>query len=740
MSNEPAVETGQFSLSGQTGQPLAGVVGSYEPGQPDLLKTNGRLYLVADGVGGATTDNLAGRYAIQKILNDFYSAKEPDLKKRLLEVLQRANADILQRNQQFPERRPVAAGLTAALIHDNKLLVANVGDGRVYVVWDQDIERLSQSEPESTGPAKAETASTSLPAPPRQRLADGLGLDRPAKIEIYSRRLFAGDNVVLCSGGLAGYVTEAEMAKTVSQAQPQPAARRLAELARKQGCRDNLSICVVRLLPQPQTGGSLPAKTGALAPLAQSQPPPPPDWEALARQPVYQGQTALVAATSARSNWTTLQPNQPRRRLLLASILGWTLLTVCVGLVGYAGWQYWFGSTPGPDSQPEAAVVTQAETVLPAPGQAELDSTPTPADVRLVSPIATPAVGGSTGDVMTSTFSSPLPGGQVTPQLAGSSASQPPPPTPTPLPTIVLPAGCASKGRFAGDVTVKDGQEFAPGAKFEKTWAVANAGDCPWGPGFTVRFLTGDRMEGDNQPVPEITEPGETGNFTVPLVAPAAAGTYRGAWQLHTPAGEPFGPELYVEIQVAPGAAPALPESDVTTLYDFIANAAEATWLAGNSTYRLNQTPINQNLVIPFPQGIVALGQAEFGGSYQPPGPVLLTHPHQELGSIRGSYVVDTPVQPGDILVATLGLPKAAIINDDGVTFEVIFKPADGAEQVIFSKLVKYEDTPVTVRQQLSGVQPGQKGVFILQANGGDSLSYDWAVWIEARLVRPAQP
>jgi hypothetical protein len=247
-------------------------------------------------------------------------------------------------------------------------------------------------------------------------------------------------------------------------------------------------------------------------------------------------------------------------------------------------------------------------------------------------------------------------------------------------------------------------------------------------------------MEGVDRPVIEVTAPDETGNFTIPMTAPVAAGTYRGTWQLHTPAGEPFGPELFVEIQVAPGAAPPLPESDVTTLYDFIANAAEATWLAGNSTYRLNQSPINENLVIPFPQGIVALGEAEFGGNYQPAGPVLLTHPHQELGSIRGSYAVDTPVQPDDILVATLGLPKAAIINDDGATFEVIFKPEDGVEQVIFSKLVKYEDTPLTVRQQLSGVQSGQKGTFILQVNGGDSLSYDWAVWIEARLVRPTQP
>jgi hypothetical protein len=82
-------------------------------------------------------------------------------------------------------------------------------------------------------------------------------------------------------------------------------------------------------------------------------------------------------------------------------------------------------------------------------------------------------------------------------------------------------------------------------------------------------------------------------------------------------------------------------------------------------------------------------------------------------------------------------LPKAAAINDDGVTFEVSFKPAEGPDQLLFSKSVKYEDSPVVVRQALTTVQPGQTGVFILRVKGGDSLSYDWATWIDLRLVRP---
>jgi hypothetical protein len=348
------------------------------------------------------------------------------------------------------------------------------------------------------------------------------------------------------------------------------------------------------------------------------------------------------------------------------------------------------------------------------------------ADVRLVSetgsPLATPQPGGSAGDVVSSTFSSPLPAG----------------PTPTPLPTITLPAACTNKGRFSDDVTIEDGQEFAPGAEFDKVWEVGNEGTCPWGPGYTLRFLEGDQMSGANQPVLDVTEPDAKGEFGAPLVAPEEPGTYQATWQLFDLAGEPFGPELYVEIEVLPDVAPPVAESEAITLFDFIEQADQATWLAEDSTYRVNQAPINQDLVIPFPQGIIAVGEAEFGGDYQPPGAVLLTHPHQESGAIQGSYNVETSLQPGDLLAATLGFPKAAIINDDGATFEVIFKPENGSEQVVLSELVTYEDTPVTVRQLLSDIEPGQTGAFILRVEGGDSLSYDWAVWIDVRLLRPS--
>jgi hypothetical protein len=311
-------------------------------------------------------------------------------------------------------------------------------------------------------------------------------------------------------------------------------------------------------------------------------------------------------------------------------------------------------------------------------------------------------------------------------------------PSPTPAPTIELPPNCKNKARFVRDVTVNDGQQVTPAEKFKKVWLVENAGDCPWGPGYTVRFIAGDRMGVDSEvPILDVTPPEANGEIRVSMIAPAAPGKYRGDWQLYSLTGEPFGPVIYLEIEVSSPTPTEIDQSNLTTLYDFLENAGEATWSSGEATYTLLETDISENLELPAPQGMVVLGKAQLRGNVESERNVLLTYPHQELGLIEGTYSVDSPLQPADVLAATFGFIKLSILSDDGVTFEVVFTPTDGLEQVVLSRAVQYKDSPVTEMQPLAGIKPGQSGTFTLRVLGRNSLSQDWAIWIDLRLIRP---
>ncbi len=129
-------------------------------------------------------------------------------------------------------------------------------------------------------------------------------------------------------------------------------------------------------------------------------------------------------------------------------------------------------------------------------------------------------------------------------------------PTATPLPTVPLPTAtptvmiCENDSDFVADVTVPDNTEFAPDTEFEKTWRLRNSGTCPWGEGYELTFIRGEKMGGpDAVPVPE-TEVGAEADLSVTLTAPEEPGTYRGDWMLRSPDGELFGAKLYVQIVV----------------------------------------------------------------------------------------------------------------------------------------------------------------------------------------------
>jgi protein phosphatase len=722
-----AVEASQVSCAGQ--QEQKDYVGSYTPPDPAELAAHGRLYVIADALGGTTTSDIAARYAVQKVLYDFYHAEEPDLELRLRAVIEQLNQALLERNNLYPERRPAAITLLAALLHQDKLWIANVGDSRAYLVWDGGLEHINRDhtfferlarEPQPPAGAGEEGAEPK-PALHPVNLPLCLGLAAELKIDIFARRLSAGDNVMLCSGALAGYLKDNEIMQAVTKNLPDKAIERLVKGVIEQGSQEKVSLTVARVLSKPLVG------------VVPVPPPPPtrPDWEALAKKPpLPKPQPSLPKPPVPTPGLPKREwEEEPRRQwwILYAAVI---LILVSMNVAGVLAW--WYGASP---TETPAALV---------PSSSPTSSSPTTEATLMQSPLLT-TTSPITPEIITATTTGDAPAGSpgnptvinVVP-AAGIHAT----PTPPPLPAN-YPSDCTNRGRFSGDLGATDGDVFAPGETFKKGWRIRNAGACPWVAGYTLRFVGGTQMSlNDFVPLPTEVKPGETAEILVPMTAPRQNGEYRTEWQLYSIAGEPFGPKLYLDIAVE-GDETTLPAAVTEAaggqmLYDFVGNTTRATWFSGEVTYTPLETAIKRDLTITFPRGIVALGEAELKPGFDNPGPVLLTHPHQELGLIEGVYdLSEIPLLPTDQLVATLGFPRVAILNDDGVTFELLFRPVGGEEQVIFSRLVTYPESPVTVTGYLEKVRPGQTGSFVVRALSGESRSYDWALWIQLQLVRP---
>jgi len=103
--------------------------------------------------------------------------------------------------------------------------------------------------------------------------------------------------------------------------------------------------------------------------------------------------------------------------------------------------------------------------------------------------------------------------------------------TAAPTPAFTAPPDCKVQAVLLEDVTIPDDTLVNAGATFTKTWRFKNTGTCHW-TGYTINFLTGDRMGApDSAPIPD-TLAGSTVDISLELTAPTANGSYSGYYTL----------------------------------------------------------------------------------------------------------------------------------------------------------------------------------------------------------------
>jgi uncharacterized protein YkwD len=143
--------------------------------------------------------------------------------------------------------------------------------------------------------------------------------------------------------------------------------------------------------------------------------------------------------------------------------------------------------------------------------------------------------------------------------------------SPTAVATVSTPStpvatskpNCKDAAVLLQDVTIADGTNVNYGAKFTKTWQFRNSGECAWH-GYSIAFISGDRMGAPDSAPVEDTAPKSTVNVSVDLVAPTTDGVYTGIFELRNASGTPLaiGIEKSFWVKIAVGSA-AVPTQQV---------------------------------------------------------------------------------------------------------------------------------------------------------------------------------
>ncbi|MBN1995382.1 MAG: Stp1/IreP family PP2C-type Ser/Thr phosphatase [Anaerolineae bacterium] len=214
-----------------------------------VLRRQGRLWVVADGMGGHRAGDVASQLAVETVQTVFYQAANNQPRQALAQVLetavQAANQAVYQRAQ-LPEWQGMGTTLVAALIYQNRLMIAHVGDSRAYLLRHRRFQRLTEDDTWVAGQVKAGVLTPQEAAQHEQKgvLTRALGRRPAVDVSIGAYPWQPGDTFLLCTDGLTNCLSDQEIAAILAQAPPQQAAEQLVARSNQRGGPDNITALV----------------------------------------------------------------------------------------------------------------------------------------------------------------------------------------------------------------------------------------------------------------------------------------------------------------------------------------------------------------------------------------------------------------------------------------------------------------------------------------------------------------
>lgn len=222
------------------------------------------LFMVADGMGGHAAGEIASKMAVEVVCDHvkrslkngdpFLGAYRHDLSpyaNRLGSAFLLANQVIYQASRENSDWLGMGTTLAAAWMPDpetDHLVIAHVGDSRIYLLRDEQLKRLTRDhslveEQVEQGLITAKEASRSKV---RNMITRAIGQSRQVNVDLAELKVMPGDRLIICSDGLSGMIRDHAIERIINSSErPEQGCSELIESANQHGGRDNISVVLV---------------------------------------------------------------------------------------------------------------------------------------------------------------------------------------------------------------------------------------------------------------------------------------------------------------------------------------------------------------------------------------------------------------------------------------------------------------------------------------------------------------
>jgi protein phosphatase len=223
-----------------------------------------RLAIVADGMGGHASGEVASRLAVETIAGFFRTTQDEqqltwpfkmdrghryDIN-RLVTSIKLANLKIHEQAQRDPRCHGMGTTVISALFLEDALIVGHVGDSRLYRQRDSRLDQLTEDHSLLNDYIKMKHLSPDEIAafPHKNVIVRALGMRDTVQVDVHVDVPRLGDTYLLCSDGLSGMISDEQIAEVIGRSQDlDRTCEELIVLANRNGGLDNVTAILVRL-------------------------------------------------------------------------------------------------------------------------------------------------------------------------------------------------------------------------------------------------------------------------------------------------------------------------------------------------------------------------------------------------------------------------------------------------------------------------------------------------------------
>ncbi|MBX5482278.1 MAG: Stp1/IreP family PP2C-type Ser/Thr phosphatase [Myxococcaceae bacterium] len=228
-----------------------------------LVLTDENLFVVADGMGGHSSGEIASKIAVDEMAEFFrMTSRDQDStwpfkmdktknydENRLQTGIKLANARIYERASSEAKYRGMGTTIVSVHFANNTAYIAHVGDSRVYFFRQGQLKQVTEDHSLLNDYLKAKklTPEEIEAFPHKNVIVRALGMKDTVQVDVSRLEPMDGDIFLLCSDGLSGMVPDTQIQETLATVSDlERACGQLIDLANANGGNDNVTCVITR--------------------------------------------------------------------------------------------------------------------------------------------------------------------------------------------------------------------------------------------------------------------------------------------------------------------------------------------------------------------------------------------------------------------------------------------------------------------------------------------------------------